>query len=228
MDLKPNCAACSIALSERVCRRDTGGKHPKNCPTITKKDLIEKSLREYKKEDIYILAQNASLQEAEGYGNKEQGYDKVIPIKPRILEIAEYAKKMKFRRLGIAFCVGLREEAKVVEKFYSDMGFDVVSVVCKVGAVPKETIGISDNEKIAIGKFESMCNPVLQAMVLNSEGTDLDILLGLCVGHDTLFLKYAKSPCTVLAVKDRLLGHNPLAAVYNINSYYRYLKNINK
>ncbi len=123
---------------------------------------------------------------------------------------------------------GLREEAKVVEKFYSDMGFDVVSVVCKVGAVPKETIGISDNEKIAIGKFESMCNPVLQAMVLNSEGTDLDILLGLCVGHDTLFLKYAKSPCTVLAVKDRLLGHNPLAAVYNINSYYRYLKNINK
>ena len=226
MELKPNCATCSIEVSQRICRREKGGKHPKNCPTVIKKDLIEKSILEYKKPDVYILAQNASLQEAEGYGNRDKGYERVIPIKPRILEIAEYAKKMNFKRLGIAFCVGLRNEAKVVEKFYSNLGFEVVSVICKVGSVPKETIGISDEQKIAVGNYESMCNPILQAMVLNSEKTDLNILLGLCVGHDTLFLKYTESPCTVLAVKDRLLGHNPLAAVYNIDSYYRYLKTI--
>jgi uncharacterized metal-binding protein len=69
-----------------------------------------------------------------------------------------------------------------------------------------------------------MCNPVLQALTVNEEKTDFNILLGLCVGHDSLFLKYAEAPCTVLAVKDRVLVHNPLAAVYNIDLYYRYLK----
>ena len=69
-----------------------------------------------------------------------------------------------------------------------------------------------------------MCNPVLQAMILNREGTDFNVILGLCVGHDSLFLKYSEALCTVLAVKDRVLGHNPLAAVYNLDSYYRSLK----
>ena len=69
-----------------------------------------------------------------------------------------------------------------------------------------------------------MCNPILQAMVLNDGKTDLNVLLGLCVGHDSLFFKYAEAPCTVLAVKDRLLGHNPLAAIYTSDSYYRSLK----
>jgi uncharacterized metal-binding protein len=48
--------------------------------------------------------------------------------------------------------------------------------------------------------------------------------MGLCVGHDSLFLKYSNALCTVLAAKDRLLGHNPLAAIYTIESYYRSLK----
>ncbi|MEZ4527485.1 MAG: DUF1847 domain-containing protein [Desulfobacterales bacterium] len=45
-----------------------------------------------------------------------------------------------------------------------------------------------------------------QAMVLNQESTELNVMLGLCVGHDSLFLKYAKALCTVLVVKDRVLG----------------------
>ena len=69
-----------------------------------------------------------------------------------------------------------------------------------------------------------MCNPVLQAFVANEAGTEFNILLGLCVGHDSLFFKHAKAIGTVLAAKDRLLGHNPLAAIYQYDSYYRYLK----
>ena len=57
-----------------------------------------------------------------------------------------------------------------------------------------------------------------------SRRSQFNVLLGLCVGHDSLFFRYAEAPCTVLAVKDRLLGHNPLAAVYEYESYYRYLK----
>lgn len=56
------------------------------------------------------------------------------------------------------------------------------------------------------------------------EKTEFNVLMGLCVGHDSLLFQYATAPCTVLAVKDRMLGHNPLAAVYNVDSYYRYLK----
>jgi len=100
-------------------------------------------------------------------------------------------------------------------------GFEVVSVVCKAGRTPKEAIGIKEEEKIYQGTPESMCNPVFQAELLNHESVDFNILLGLCVGHDSLFFRYAKAPTTVLAVKDRVTGHNPLAAIYLSHSYYR-------
>jgi uncharacterized metal-binding protein len=74
------------------------------------------------------------------------------------------------------------------------------------------------------GTNEAMCSPISQAKLLNYEKTDLNVLLGLCVGHDSLFFKYAEAPTTVLAVKDRVTGHNPLAAVYLYNSYYQKLK----
>jgi len=56
-----------------------------------------------------------------------------------------------------------------------------------------------------------------------ADNVDLAIMLGLCIGHDTLFIKYCRVPMTVIAVKDRVTGHNPLAALYLSNSYYRRL-----
>ena len=35
-----------------------------------------------------------------------------------------------------------------------------------------------------------MFNPILQARVLNQRQTDLNVVVGLCVGHDSLFSKY--------------------------------------
>ncbi len=222
-DYLSNCAKCPFEMSERLCKKESG-KAPPFCPTMNKSDLIDMSMEEYKKPDVFEFARQASIQEGQGYGQKELGYGHVKPIKPRIVELIEFAERMKYKRLGIAFCIGLRKEAKTVEKLLSSKGFEMVSVVCKAGRIPKENIGINDDQKISIGKFETMCNPVLQALVLNDGKTDFNVLLGLCIGHDTLFFKYSKAPCTVLAVKDRLLGHNPLAAIYNIDSYYRYLK----
>jgi uncharacterized metal-binding protein len=86
--------------------------------------------------------------------------------------------------------------------------------MCKTGCRPKEELGLRDDEKVRPGQLEAMCNPVVQALLLNKEQTDLNILLGLCVGHDTIFIKHSKAPITVLAVKDRATGHNPLAAIY--------------
>jgi uncharacterized metal-binding protein len=131
---------------------------------------------------------------------------------------------MKYRRLGLAFCIGLRKEAQAVEQLIGSRGFEMVTVLCKVGRSSKEIIGLDRTDQIDSSSDEAMCNPIMQAMVLNREKTDFNILLGLCVGHDSLFFKYSEALCTVLAVKDRLLGHNPLAAVYTLDSYYRALK----
>jgi uncharacterized metal-binding protein len=222
-ELLAGCARCPYQSPDRLCRNENG-KSPDFCPTKNKPELTETAKQEYADPEIGNFAYQASVQEAEGYANKEKGYDSVVPCKPRLLEIIEFSHKMNFKRLGLAFCAGLAKEAKIVEKLLRDQGFEVVSAICKTGRTPKELIGISDDQKIAPGTAESMCNPILQAMLMNDGDTEFNILLGLCVGHDSLFFKYAESPCTVLAAKDRVLGHNPLAAVYNIDTYYRALK----
>jgi len=146
------------------------------------------------------------------------------PTKPRILEICEFAKKMSYKKLGLAFCIGLAKEAGVVKEILSGHCFDVVSVLCKAGRSSKDIIQLAPEDRINRGSDESMCNPIFQANLLNEEQTDFNIILGLCVGHDSLFFKYANAPTTVLAVKDRVTGHNPLAAIYLVDSYYRKLR----
>ena len=71
-----------------------------------------------------------------------------------------------------------------------------------------------------------MCNPIIQAKLLKKEKTDINIVMGLCVGHDSLFYKYSEAITTTLVVKDRLLGNNPVAALNNIKSYYKYLREL--
>jgi uncharacterized metal-binding protein len=127
--------------------------------------------------------------------------------------------------LGIAHCGGLMKEAGILTDILEKNRFEVVSVQCKAGCVPKEMIGIQSDEKI-LGpeSWETMCNPIVQAMIVNRAQVDMAIMLGLCIGHDTLFIKYFDVPLTVLAVKDRVLGHNPLAAIY-ADMYYQRLRN---
>jgi uncharacterized metal-binding protein len=200
------------------------GVGPANCPTLTRKKTLDRSNQEYESPDIKEFARQASIQEGECYANRHQRPYVMQPTKTRMEEIAEFSRKMKYRKLGLAFCIGLSREASVVEEILRTKGFEVVSILCKAGRIPKEQIGIKDAEKIFQGTEESMCNPIFQAKLLNEEKTDLNILLGLCVGHDALFFQYAKAPTTVLAVKDRVTGHNPLAPIYLSASYYQKLR----
>jgi len=188
-----------------------------------RKNVTREANREYAIGDIREFARQASIQESSCYAGREQKPYVLHPTKPRIQEICEFAQRMGYNRLGLAYCVGLALEALLVDRVLSAQGFEVISVCCKVGSVPKETIGIADDEKINIGDYESMCNPVGQAKILNDAGTHFNIALGLCVGHDSLFFKYADAPTTVLAAKDRVLGHNPLGALYTSRSYYERL-----
>jgi uncharacterized metal-binding protein len=184
------------------------------------RETIEKALSEYEQSEICEFARTASIQEAECYAGRDVQPYVSHPVKPRVQEVCEFAQKMGYRKLGVAFCGGLHAEARTLTEILEAQGFEVVSVVCSVGRTPKETIGIQEEEKIHIGQFEPMCSPIAQAKILNAEKTDFNILVGLCVGHDSFFFKYSEALCTVLVAKDRVLGHNPAAALYTTGSYY--------
>ncbi|MFH1116626.1 MAG: DUF1847 domain-containing protein [Pseudomonadota bacterium] len=218
----PACAACTGELPNTVCMTE-GGSVGKGCPTVTAKDLLAQANREYDNPETRSFALQASIQEAACYENRHERPYVMQPSKTRIVEICEFADRMRFKRLGLVFCMGLKSEAGIVDGILKGKGFEVISVCCKAGRTSKDLIGIEDRDKIFQGTDESMCNPIFQAAVVNEEKTDLNILLGLCVGHDSLFLKHAHAYSTVLAVKDRVTGHSPLAPIYLHGSYYRKL-----
>lgn len=199
------CAMCS----KHSCRTGDLEKLPLNCPCNEKEE--QEQLKElYLEEANYKLAYQSALVEAEGYCQKT-----------RLEEIIEFAKKCDFNKIGLAFCLGLREEASKLSKILKHNGFEVDSIICKNGSIPKEFLKIKDCEKVHPNNFEAMCNPIGQAKFLNHAKTELNILLGLCVGHDSLFIKYSDAPVTVFAVKDRVLAHNPLGALYMSEGYYK-------
>ncbi len=218
-----SCASCDLPTFDRACVAEAG-KSSKGCPTFSRRKVLEDANREYEAPDVLEFARQASIQEAECYANRHERPYVMQPTKTRMVEICEFAEKMGYKRLGLAFCLGLAKEAAVVEEILKKNGFEVISVLCKAGRTPKEALGLKEEHKIYQGKLESMCNPIYQAKLLNHEKTDFNILLGLCVGHDSLFFKFAEAPTTVLAVKDRVTGHNPLAAIYLSETYYQKLK----
>ena len=217
----PACAECDFPYAERLCIREHGKGH-EACPTARHRDIIQKAKDEALGEELRHFVYQASVQEGSGYAGKDGPI--THPAATRLEETAQFARRMGYTRLGIAFCMGLRSEAMTINRYFKTWGFEVVSAVCKVGRQPKSDLGITPEEQVSPRGPESMCNPTMQAMLMNEAGVDFNILVGLCVGHDSLFLKAAQAPCTVLIVKDRLLAHNPVAAIYQYGAYYRCLE----
>jgi len=173
---------------------------PKNCPSL--EDDINKIKEEYKTEENYNIAKiSTELSIQKG--------------KTRIEETMQFAKRCGYKKIGIAFCSALANEANIIEKVFRYHGFETESVICKVGNLSKEILEVEDKKP--------MCNPITQAEFLNNAKTDLNVVIGLCVGHDSLFIKYSEAPVTVLAVKDRVLAHNPLGAVYLSETAYKHI-----
>jgi uncharacterized metal-binding protein len=139
----------------------------------------------------------------------------------RVEEIIAFANRLGAKKIGLATCIGLSEEARIFIKVLKANDLEPYSVLCKIGSVDKSEMGIGDELKILPGCHESMCNPILQAKLLNDQKTDLNVIVGLCVGHDSLFMKYSEAPVTALITKDRLLAHNPAAALYTTAFYYK-------
>ena len=180
----PQCARCE----SKECRDG------KDCFSQTSKH------RPLYYDDIAKLHQAASAIEARYYGKET-----------RLGEIILLAKELGYQRVGLAFCIGLSEEARIIENILSKH-FEVVSVCCKVCGIDKKDFGL---QQISSENYEVMCNPAGQAQLLNEERTQLNVLCGLCVGHDAIFSKISDAPVTTLIAKDRVLAHNPAGAIYS-------------
>lgn len=198
----PTCVDCGT----QNCKFKTR-TYPEFCPTtnLDKADL-EWALERYDEDNNHSIMVASAEVEYEGYGKLT-----------RVEEIMEFARKIGAKKIGIANCIGLINEARIFAKILRANGFEAYSIICKVAGVDKSAVGIP-KECENIGP--AMCNPILQARLMNQEKTDLNVVIGLCVGHDSLFYKYSDAYVTTLITKDRITGHNPAAALYTANSYY--------
>lgn len=201
-----SCSECGV----RNCyRRDQ--QYPAFCLTERHRDAVARTRALYASNGVDgRLARAAAEIEGEYYGRLT-----------RLEETIRFAQKLGVKKLGIASCIGLLDEASLYAKIVRTAGIETLTVICKVGAVDKSEIGIPDGLKVCPGCNESCCNPALQAQVLNEWGAQLNVLVGLCVGHDAIFTRHSAAPAVTFIVKDRVLGHNPAAALYTAKFYYQ-------
>jgi len=204
----PGCAYCPPTV--RACRQgESEERGPGFCPSHVDPEGVECAYAIYDDPEVRRVAQVSAVVESEGYCKWS-----------RVEEVCEFAKKMGFTKIGIASCISFVDHANTLSRILESHGFEVASVACKHGGFAKEGIGLSDDQKVRPGGHESMCNPVSQAEMLNRAGCQFNVVLGLCVGHDSLFFRHSEGLVTVLVTKDRVLAHNPVGALELANSYY--------
>ncbi len=204
-----SCSDCGVL---NCYRRDKS--FPEFCLTTGVSDEeIEKANQLYRSDELVGKISKAAAEIEGTY------YGKLT----RVEDIIAFARRIGAKKIGIATCIGLMNETRTFVKILKAKGLESYSVICKVGSIDKTEVGIPEELKVQKGCHEALCNPVLQARLLNREKTDLNVIVGLCVGHDSIFIKYSKAPVTTLITKDRVLGHNPAAALYTSGFYYRRL-----
>lgn len=206
MDEKKSCVDCGVLNCHT---RDK--EYPDFCLTAEmSEETIEKVRRLYEDEENRRVSVLSAQIENEFYLKYT-----------RVEETVEFARRMGYKKIGIATCVGLIEESRILARILRKNGFEVYGAVCKIGSFLKTDVGVAEEDITGTGAV--MCNPIMQAEVFNQAGTDFNIVMGLCVGHDSLFYKYSKALVTTLISKDRVLAHNPAGALYQAKAYYKKL-----
>jgi uncharacterized metal-binding protein len=178
---------------------------PENCQTQRFLDLVEESKQQYLEPDDrrFHLAAAKVL--------KRGGYDW-----SRVQQCIEFARELGAKKVGLAVCVGLIREGREFARFLDRAGLQVVSVACMVGGLKPQDTGIPDEWVNPLG---ISCNPIAQAEIMNREGTEVNFIYGLCVGHDTIFIRHSKAPVTYVVAKDMVTGNNPGAVL--LSPYHR-------
>lgn len=225
----PACTSCSSVWKKQGQTNcwsapGTGPAQPAACPAALETETVEETFSLYTEEsDDARLARVAAQVEGLCY-QPVPGSDAVNARWTRVEDTIALARLMGYRRVGIATCIGLLEESDRLCDILKAQDLEPVSVCCKAGSLDKLELGLSEAEKVRPGSFEPACNPIAQARVLNAQKTDMNLIVGLCVGHDMLFARHSEAPVSTLVVKDRVTGHNPAAVLYGQNFYYKRLQ----
>lgn len=189
-----DCATCTA----RTCIK--GGEALAACPMRRDGELIGDTIHRAKAD---FFARQVMAAAAHTPRNADG------TTRARVDEIIAFCRSMGWQTVGVAFCIMFAKEARTLTAQLEDAGLQLVPVCCKVGGVDLPALGVD----VVCDVKGTACNPMTQAALLNAQQTDLNIALGLCVGHDLLFAKHAEAPVTTLVVKDRALQHHPLSGL---------------
>lgn len=223
------CAYCSSQMQTQgttscYSGSQQEGEEPPFCPGHRDAEIIDDSFQRYLADDEDARLAKVAAQ-VEGLCYQQLPDSDLVQARwTRVEDTIALAKLMNYRKIGIATCIGLLEESRRLTEILKAQGFEPLSVCCKAGSIDKRTLGLEEQEKVRPGAFEAACNPIAQARLLNQAGSDMNLIVGLCVGHDMLFAKHSAAPVSTLVVKDRVTGHNPAAVLYGQNFYYKRLK----
>lgn len=206
-----SCVDCAV----QACAT-ASSNNPDFCPMhkLTEAD-VEECVSWYQNDEFALRV----MQEASASGSR--AFSEHLC---RVEETMDFARRMGYRKIGIAACSGLAADARMLAKILRTQGYEVYGIACKMGAIRRSRF---DAPESCCDFGTVSCNPLMQAKLLNEAGTDFNIVLGLCVGHDTLFYQHSKAPCTTMVVKDRALANNPVSALHVARSsspYNRMLK----
>ena len=127
--------------------------------------------------------------------------------KSRVEHIVDFSRSLGVKRIGIASCLRYIKDASFLQGLFQKEGFQVPAVFCKVGGWQTKDIDIEKNTNWII------CNPIGQAMILNELGCEIEVTLGLCMGHEMIFNKYAEGYVTNLYVKEKISHERPRETV---------------
>lgn len=135
----------------------------------------------------------------------------------RLSELIYFCLEMKYRKIGVAFCIELLEATDILVRVLRRF-FEVHPICCKVGGklANDPWSGLPHTGGADIRDIG--CNPQGQAGILNRIGTDINVVVGLCMGADCVFSKASRAPVSALFVKDKSLANNPIGAIYS--DYY--------
>ncbi len=201
-DMRFSCLSCA----GEACEFGTTS-NPPQCVEGLIDDEIKHEVRER-----YLEPENHRIMKAAALTSERCGN------LTRVQETIEFAARIGARRIGIATCTMLLEESRTLRKLLERAGFEVFGIACKVEGNHRSDLDIACGN----GKEGAvLCNPLMQARLLKEAETDLNIVMGLCVGHDTLFYRYSHAPATTLVTKDHVTAHNACAGLYASKSVYR-------
>ena len=198
----PTCYKCDCSTK---CSIGVPNKELENCPIRSSSGIQRKAIELYQTDDFIKRANIVSTIV------KEQR------SLPRLKDTIEFARGMGYKKIGIASCAGLQKETKITAEKLTQYGFEVSSVCCQTGGDKRIDVDAPEDFALPSKKDYHLdyvtCNPVAQALLLNNVKTDLNLIIGLCIGHDITFTHLSEAPVTTLIAKDRLIRHNPAATL---------------